>query len=393
MKRVYLDHCATTPVHPAVRKAMLPFLRDSFGNPSSAHALGRTTREAIEEARTRVASLIGAGRAEIVFTSGGTEADNLAIRGIACARKDRGNHIITSVIEHHAVSRTCEHLERNGFAVTYLPVDSDGLVNPEDVRKALTEKTILVTIMHSNNEVGTIEPIAEIGRITSEKGVAFHTDAVQSVGKVPIDVNELNVDLIAIAAHKLYGPKGIGALYIREGIDIDPIIFGGGQERGLRSGTENVASIAALGMACEVAREKALPLMDRIGKLRDTLQKKISVAIADLAINGHPISRLPGVLSVSAPGINAEEIVRELDARGIAVSAGSACTSHSVEISHVLSAMGIPKEIAQGTVRMSLGIANTAGEIEYAAASFIEVVEKLKTLSEIEGSLGSRRCY
>lgn len=392
MKTVYLDHCATTPLHPEVLKAMLPFLRDAFGNPSSAHAPGRTAREAVEEARGRVADLIGARPAEIVFTSGGTEADNLAIQGIARARRDRGNHIVTSAIEHHAVTRTCEYLARNGFTITYLPVDRHGVVNPEDVRRALTDKTILVTIMHSNNEVGTIEPISEIGKMVAERGVTFHTDAVQSVGKVPLDVKELQVDLLSIAAHKLYGPKGIGALYIKEGTKIEPILYGGEQENGIRSGTENVAFIAGLGMACEVARRTVSASMKRIRKLRDALQKRISASIQDLTINGHPASRLPGVLSISVPGIAAELIVRNLDARGIAVSAGSACTSHSVEISHVLSAMGLSKDIAQGTVRMSLGIKNMPDEIEYAATSFIDVAGKLKTLSDIENSLGSRRC-
>jgi len=393
MKTVYLDHCATTPVHPDVLAAMLPFLRDSFGNPSSAHTLGKKAREAVEEARGKVAALIGANASEIVFTSGGTEADNLAIQGIARVRKDRGNHIVTSAIEHHAVLRACEYLARNGFTVTYLPVDHHGVVNPEAVNKALTDKTILVTIMHSNNEVGTIEPIGEIGRITAERGVAFHTDAVQSVGKVPINVKELQVDLLSIAAHKLYGPKGIGALYIKEGIRIDPIIYGGEQEKGMRSGTENVASIAGLGKACELAMETVAVRMDDIRKMSDAFQERISAALPDLVINGHPVSKLPNCLSVSVPVIMAEMIVRDLDARGIAVSAGSACTSHSVEISHVLAAMGLPKEIAQGTVRFSLGITNTPEEMEYAATAFVEVVDKLKTLSEIEDSLGSRRCY
>ncbi len=393
MKTVYLDHCATTPLHPDVLKTMLPFLRHSFGNPSSAHTLGRTARETVDKARGKVADLIGANASEIVFTSGGTEADNLAIQGIARVRKDRGHHIVTSAIEHHAVLRTCEYLARNGFIVTYLPVDHHGIVNPEDVKKALTDKTILITIMHSNNEVGTIEPISEIGRIAAERGVAFHTDAVQSVGKVALNVKELQVDMLSIAAHKLYGPKGIGALYIKEGIRIDPILYGGEQEKGLRSGTENVASIAGLGKACELAMETVAVRMDEIRKMRDALQERISAALPDLVINGHTVSTLPNCLSVSVPGIMAETIVRDLDARGIAVSAGSACTSHSVEISHVLSAMGLPKETAQGTVRMSLGIMNTPDEIEYVAAAFVEVVEKLKTLSEIENSLGSRRCY
>jgi len=393
MKTVYLDHCATTPLHPDVLTAMLPFLRHSFGNPSSMHALGRKAREAVEEARGKVASLIGANASEIVFTSGGTEANNLAIQGIARARKDRGNHIIASSIEHHAVIKTCQYLERNGFVVTYLPVDHHGIVNPEDFKKALTDKTILVSVMHANNEVGTIEPIDKIGRIAAKRGVSCHTDAVQSAGKVPLNVKKMHVDLLSISAHKFHGPKGIGALYIKEGTRLDPILHGGGQERDMRSGTENVASIVGLGTACELA-DKAVPVLgDKIRKLRDSLQERISTAVLGITINGHPVSRLPNCLSVSIPGIMGEMILRDLDARGIAVSAGSACTSHSVEISHVLSAMGLPKETAQGTVRLSLGIMNTEDEIEYAATSFVEVVEKLKTLSEIENSLGSRRCY
>jgi len=393
MKTVYLDHCATTPLHPDVLKAMLPFLRHSFGNPSSIHALGRKAREAVEESRGRVAALIGANASEIVFTSGGTEANNLAIQGVARARKDHVNHIVTSSIEHHAVLKTCQYLERSGFTVTYLPVDHHGIVNPEDVKKALTDKTILVSVMHANNEVGTIEPIHEIGRIAAERGIPFHTDAVQSAGKVPLNVKEMSVDLLSISAHKFYGPKGIGAMYIREGIRIDPILYGGEQEKGIRSGTENVASVAGLGKACELARETVAVRMDEIRKLRDALQERISTAVPGLTINGHPVSRLPNCLSVSIPGIMGETILRDLDARGIAVSSGSACTSHSVEISHVLAAMGLPEETAQGTVRLSLGIMNTPDEIEYAAASFVDVVEKLKTLSEIENSLGSRRCY
>ena len=393
MKTVYLDHCATAPLHPDVLKAMLPFLRHSFGNPSSAHALGKKAREAVEKARGKVADLIGANASEIVFTSGGTEANNLAIQGIARARKDRGNHIVTSAIEHHAVLKTCQYLERNGISVTYLPVDRHGIVNPEDVRKALTDKTILIRVMHANNEVGTIEPVSEIGRIAAERGIPFHTDAVQSAGKVHLDVKEMSIDLLSISAHKFHGPKGIGVLYIRAGIKIDPILHGGGQEGDMRSGTENVAYIAGLGKACELAKETVAVRMDEIRKMRDALEKRISAAVPGLVINGHPLSRLPNCLSVSVPAIMAETIVRDLDTRGIAVSAGSACTSHSVEISHVLSAMEIPKETAQGTVRFSLGIINTPDEIEYAASSFVEVVEKLKTLSEIEGSLGSRRCY
>ncbi len=393
MKTVYLDHCATTAIHPDVLEMMHPFMHNSFGNPSSIHALGRMAKEAIEEARRRVADLIGADTSEIIFTSGGTEANNLAIQGIAYASKDRGNHIITSSIEHHAVLKTCQYLERNGFAVTYLPVDHHGLVNPENVKKVLTGKTILISVMHANNEVGTIEPIKDIGRIAADRSIPFHTDAVQSAGKLPLDVKELPVDLLSLSGHKFYGPKGVGALYIRDGIRINPLFHGGNQEKGIRSGTENVAAVVGLGKACELAKATAPALMDEIRKLRDLLQERISTAVPDLKINGHPVFRLPNILSVSVPGLTGETILRDLDERDIAVSSGSACTSHLVEPSHVLSAMGLPKEIAQGTLRMSLGIMNTANEIEYAATCFAEVIEKLKVLSGIENSLGSRRCY
>ena len=393
MRTIYLDHCATTAIHPDVLEMMLPFMQNSFGNPSSVHALGRMAKEAIEEARSRVADLIGADTPEIVFTSGGTEANNLAIQGIAYASKDRGNHIITSSIEHHAVLKTCQYLERNGFAVTYLPVDCYGMVNPEDVKNVLTGKTILISVMHANNEVGTIEPIKDIGRIAADRSIPFHTDAVQSAGKLSLDVKELPVDLLSLSGHKFYGPKGAGALYIRDGIRINPLFHGGDQEKGIRSGTENVAAVVGLGKACELAKATAPALMDEIRILRDLLQERISTAVPDLKINGHPVFRLPNILSVSVPGLTGETILHDLDERDIAVSSGSACTSHLVETSHVLSAMGLPKEIAQGTLRMSLGIMNTANEIEYAAASFAEVIEKLKVLSGIENSLGSRRCF
>ena len=393
MKTVYLDHCATTAIHPDVLEMMHPFMHNSFGNPSSIHALGRMAKEAIEEARRRVADLIGADTSEIIFTSGGTEANNLAIQGIAYASKDRGNHIITSSIEHHAVLKTCQYLERNGFEVTYLPVDHHGLVNPENVKKVLTGKTILISVMHANNEVGTIEPVEDIGRIAADRSIPFHTDAVQSAGKLPLDVKELPVDLLSLSGHTFYGPKGVGALYIRDGIRINPLFHGGNQEKGIRSGTENVAAVVGLGKACELAKASAPALMDEIRKLRDLLQERISTAVPDLKINGHPVFRLPNILSVSVPGLTGETILRDLDERDIAVSSGSACTSHLVETSHVLSAMGLPKEIAQGTLRMSLGIMNTANEIEYAATCFAEVIEKLKVLSGIENSLGSRRCY
>jgi len=393
MKAIYLDHCATTPVRAEVLECMLPFLRGLFGNPSSIHAPGRTARAAVEEARERVARLIGAKASEIYFTSGGTEANNLALQGTAMAFKDKGNHIITSAIEHHAVLKTCEFLQSMGFHVTFLPVDGRGSVNLKALKKAITRKTILISIMHANNEVGTIQPVEEIGKIAAEKEVLFHTDAVQTAGKVTVNVEVLCADLLSLSAHKIYGPKGVGALYIREGASLTPLLYGGHQEKNIRSGTENVASIVGMGKACEMALKERGTESKRLENLRNLLQDLISARLSGVVVNGHAENRLPHVLSLSVPDLLGEDMVREMDKAGIALSAGSACTSEKVEISHVLSAMGIPPERARGTIRFSLGRDNTRRQIEKAAHAFVHVVERLKVLSELEDSLGKRRCY
>ena len=393
MKGIYLDHCATTPMRPEVWEEMLPFFRDRFGNPSSVHTYGRAAKEAVEEARSRVASLIGASPGEIVFTGGGTESDNLAIRGAAEALKGRGRHIITSAIEHLAVLRTCRSLEQSGFEVTYLPVDAHGIVDPGTVRDAITGETILISIMHGNNEIGTIEPVAGIGEIAREKSIYFHTDAVQTVGKIPVDVRKLHADLLSLSGHKINGPKGAGALFIREGVEVSPVLTGGHQEGERRGGTENVPAIAGLGRACELAGGDLQSQMKGLKSLRDLLQWNLAGKFPGLQVNGHPESRLPHVLSVSFPGLPAEEIVQALDREGVALSAGSACTSGRREISHVISALGVPPEVAQGTVRLSVGWGNTAEEVKAAADLLVSVVGKLKALQELEASVGGRKCY
>jgi len=393
MKGIYLDHCATTPLRPEVREEMLPFFRDRFGNPSSVHAFGRIARSAVEEARVRVASLIGAMPEEIVFTGGGTESDNLAIRGAAEALKGKGRHIITSAIEHPAVLRTCRSLEQSGFRVTCLPVDAHGVLDPGAVRDAITGETVLVSIMHGNNEIGTIEPIDAIGRMTRERGILLHTDAVQTVGKIPVDVQKLQADLLSLSGHKLNGPKGVGALYIRRGVGIAPLLTGGHQEGDRRGGTENVPAIAGLGKACELAGEDLPSRMKKSKSLRDLLQSDLAGKFPDLRVNGHPEKRLPHVLSVSFRGLPADEIVLALDREGVAVSAGSACTSGRREISHVISALGVPPEVAQGTVRLSVGWGNTAKEIKAAADLLVTVADKLKALQDLEASVGGRKCY
>ncbi len=393
MKGIYLDHCSTTPLLPEVWEEMLPFFRDRFGNPSSIHAFGRAARTAVEEARARVASLIGAVPEEIVFTGGGTESDNLAIRGAAEALKVKGRHIITSAVEHLAVLRTCRSLEQSGFKVTYLPVDAHGVVDPGALGSAITGETILVSIMHGNNEIGTIEPIEAIGRLTRERGILLHTDAVQTVGKIPVDVLKLQVDLLSLSGHKLNGPKGIGALYIRQGVGIAPLLTGGHQENDRRGGTENVPAIAGLGKACELAGRDLPSRMKNTKARRDRLQSDLEGKFPDIQVNGHPESRLPHVLSVSFRGLPADEIVQALDREGVAVSAGSACTSGRREISHVISALGVPPEVAQGTVRLSVGWKNTAKEIKTAVNLLVSVAGKLKALQELEASVGGRKCY
>ena len=392
METVYLDHSATTPVDPEVLGAMMRYFGNHFGNPSSIHGFGREAKKAIESARGQVASLIGAGPEEIIFTGGGTEADNLALMGAAFAETSGKNHIITSAIEHHAVLHTCRHLEARSFRVTCLPVDAQGVVDPDAVREAITDKTFLISIMHANNEIGTIEPVREIGYMARQRGILMHTDAVQTVGKIPVLVDDLNVDLLSLAAHKLYGPKGTGALYVRRNTPLAPVLFGGRQEGGRRTGTENVPGIVGLGKACEIASRDLPFQMDRLNTLRNHLEKWIVENIRHLVINGHPFRRLPHILSVSFQSLSGETIVRELDKRGIAASAGAACTADVITVSHVLAALNVPRDFAMGTVRFSLGKDNKAEELVRAAGVLGEIVPKLRVMAELESSMGARGC-
>jgi cysteine desulfurase len=384
--RIYLDHNATTAIHPDVVAAMLPYLRRAFGNPSSIHRFGREARQAVDEAREKVARLIGAKPSEIIFTSGGTEADNLAIKGVALTAKKKGGHIITSAIEHHAVMVSCQYLEKRGFEVTFIPVDHHGLLDPNDVKRAITDKTILISIMHANHEVGTIEPVEEIGKLAMERNIPFHTDAVQSVGKVPIDVAKLGVSLLSLSAHKLCGPKGVGVLYIRKGTKILPQVYGGHQELNFRAGTENVAGIVGLGQAAAIASHKIQVELERLCRLRDRLWERIREGVESVRLNGHPTKRLPNTLNVSFDLVEGESLVINLDLRGIAVSTGSACTSGSLEPSHVLLAMGLSPTVARGSVRFSLGMGNTPGEIEYTADNLKELVRRLRSASRLNES-------
>ncbi|MHB9144419.1 MAG: cysteine desulfurase NifS [Symbiobacteriia bacterium] len=378
MRQVYLDHAATTPARPEVIAAVAAAMDMAFGNPSSLHAFGREARRVLEEGREQVARLIGAEPAEIVFTSGGTEADNLAVLGVARANRERGRHIITSAAEHHAVLHTCQALEKEGFRVTYLPVDREGMVRPEDLAQALTEDTILVSVMAANNEVGTVQPVAELARLAHERGIYFHTDAVQAVAQVPVDVNEWNVDLLSLTGHKFYGPKGVGALYVRRRTRILPALFGGGQERGLRSGTQNVPGVAGLAKAAELAIAELPERTRLLETLRGQLWQGLQAAIPDLSLNGHPTHRLPGNLSVNVHGVEGETLLLSLDMKGIALSAGSACASGSLEPSHVLKAMGLTNETARGALRFSLGRGNTAADIDYVLAELPPLVAKLR---------------
>ncbi|HBY57875.1 MAG TPA: cysteine desulfurase NifS [Candidatus Atribacteria bacterium] len=387
MKRIYMDHAATTPTDIGVVKEMEPYFTQKYGNPNSIHSFGQEAREAVEEARKKVAHLIGANPSEIVFTSGGTESDNYAIKGIAWANQKKGNHIITSQIEHHAVLHSCHFLEKHGFKVTYLPVDKYGLIDPDDVKKAITDKTILVTIMHANNEIGTIEPIKDIAKIVKEAGIYFHTDSVQTVGHIPIDVNELEVDMLSISGHKLYGPNGVGVLYLRKGTRIVSLIDGGGQEKNRRAGTENVAGIVGIGKAAELAEKRlAQGEEDRIVRLRDKLIKEIMNKIENVRLNGHHINRLPGNVNFCFEFIEGESMLLNLDMEGVAASSGSACTSGSLEPSHVLLAIGLPPEIAHGSLRLTLGKDNTEEEVDYVIDILPKIIEKLRALSPFKGT-------
>jgi cysteine desulfurase len=383
MKKIYMDNAATTPTDPRVLEVMLPFFTEVYGNPSSLHAFGQEAKHALEEARHIVAAFIGATPEEIVFTSGGTESNNCAIKGVAYERRDKGNHIITSKIEHHAVLEPCHFLEKEGFEVTCIPVDEYGLVDPADVEKAITEKTILISIMHANNEIGTIQPIAEIGKIARGKGVYFHTDAVQTLGHLPIDVNELNVDILSASGHKLYGPKGVGILYVRKGVRMHPFMHGGDQEKGRRASTHNVSGIVGFGKAVELAKAEMGKEIEQLTFLRDKLIKGIISTIGFTRLNGHPTQRLPNNVNVSISYVEGESMLLNLDMEGIACSTGSACTSSSLEPSHVLAAIGLPHELAHGSLRFSLGRSTSEDDIVYVLAVLPAIVGKLRSMSPL----------
>ena len=382
-RRIYMDHAATTYTKKEVLEEMIPFFTENFGNPSSIHKFGRDVRKHIDNAREQVAKALGADPSEIYFTAGGSESDNWAVKGAAYANKSKGNHIITTNIEHHALIHTCEYLEKEGFEVTYLPVDEYGLVSVEDVKNAITDKTILITIMYANNEIGTIQPIEEIGRLAKEKGIYFHTDAVQAVGSVKIDVKKQNIDMLSLSAHKFYGPKGIGALYVRKGVKLINLVHGGAQERGRRAGTENVPAIIGLGKAIELATSNLEEQSNRIMALRDKLIKAVMEKIPYTRLNGHPVKRLPGNANFSFQYIEGEALLLNLDMKGIAGSSGSACTSGSLDPSHVLLAIGLPHEIAHGSLRLSLGAVNTEEDIDYVLEVLPEIVERLRQMSPL----------
>ncbi|MBW9145705.1 cysteine desulfurase NifS [Clostridium sp. CM027] len=382
-KSIYMDHAATTYTKPEVLDAMIPYFTKYFGNPSSIYSLSRETKKAIDVARDKVAKALNASENEIYFTGGGSEADNWAIKGIASAYKQKGNHIITTTIEHHAVLHTCEYLAKNGFEITYLPVDEYGFISIKDLENAITDKTILVSVMFANNEIGTIEPIKEIGALCRSKKILFHTDAVQAVGHIPVDVKEMNIDLLSLAGHKFYGPKGIGALYVRKGIKIDNLIHGGGQERNRRAGTENVASIVGIGKALELAVENMVENNKKLVYLRDKLMNGL-LEVPYTRLNG-PIGakRLPGNSNICFRFIEGESILLMLDAKGIAASSGSACTSGSLDPSHVLLAIGLKHEIAHGSLRLTLGDATTEEEVDLALETIPKIIQRLRDMSPL----------
>jgi cysteine desulfurase len=383
MDTVYLDHAATTPMDARVVEAMLPYLYEHFGNPSSMYGVGRTARAAIDRAREDVAAALGARPTEIVFTSGGTESDNAAIKGVAMARQHEGNHIITAATEHHAVLHTCEWLERLGFETTVLPVDRYGQVDPDEVERAIRPTTTLITLMYANNEIGTVHPLAAIGAIAKRRDVTFHTDAVQAGGALPIDVDTLGVDLLSLSAHKFYGPKGSGVLYARRGTPWLPQQPGGGQERGRRSGTENTAGIVGLATALRLSVESMERAAAHCARLRDRLRDELARAISDVSLNGHPTERLPNNLNLSFRGVDGESLLLNLDMHGIAASSGSACTAGSLDPSHVLTALGLSRELAQGSLRLSVGRGTTDAHIDRALTVLPAVVTKLRSLSTV----------
>lgn len=379
--QIYFDHAATTPIRPEVIEEMGRCLRRVWGNPSSLHITGVRALECVERARIHVAKLLGATPEEIIFTGSGTEADNHALIGIASAQRNRGDHIITSAIEHHAILHTADYLEELGFRITRLPVDATGLVDPDDVRKAFTNRTILVSIMHANNEIGTIEPIADIGAICHEYDVLFHTDAVQTVGHLPIDVQRMNLDMLSLSAHKLYGPKGIGALFLREGVELSSYLHGGGQERGRRASTENVAGIVALGEAARLALIELEREVAHAASLRDRIITGLLDTVPDMILTGHRSQRLPNNASFCVAGVEGQDLLLELDQEGFAVSSGSACTSGASEPSHVLLALGLSPEVARGSLRITVGRGNTNYEVDRLLEVFPKVVQRLRAVS------------
>lgn len=382
-KRIYVDHSATTPLKAEVLDAMMPYLKEHFGNPSSIYKEGRECRAAVDAAREKVAEAIGASPKEIYFTGSGSESDNWAIKGAAYAKRAKGNHIITSSVEHHAVLHTCRALEKEGFEVTYLPVDEYGCVSPKDVENAITDKTILITIMFANNEIGTIMPIEEIGAIAREKGILFHTDAVQAVGMEEIDVEKMNIDMLSLTGHKFGGPKGAGALYIKTGVNINRLIEGGAQERNRRAGTENVAAIVGLGRAIELATANIAAKKEHLAALRDSYIKQILEKIPFTRLNGHPTKRMASNANISFEFIEGESLLLMLDMKGIAASSGSACTSGSLDPSHVLLAIGLKHEIAHGSLRVTFGEENTMEDVSYIVSSLVEIVERLRSMSPL----------
>ncbi|MBO4886148.1 MAG: cysteine desulfurase NifS [Clostridia bacterium] len=383
MNRIYMDNAATTRITPPVLEAMMPYLTDIYGNPSSIHGFGRDARRALEAARAQVAAAINARPSEIYFTGCGTEADNWAVRGAAYAQKRKGSHIITSAIEHHAILHTCQQLEREGFTVTYVPVDEQGVVKLDELEKAITPETTVISIMAANNEIGTIQPIAEIGKIARARGILFHTDAVQAIGAIPIDVQALGVDLLSMSGHKFHAPKGVGALYIRTGVRLQRFMQGGAQERTQRAGTENLASIVGMGKAIELATANIAEKAEKISAMRDRLMRGIVETIPESRINGHLTQRLPGNCNVSIRYIEGESLLLSLDLKGIAASSGSACTSGSLDPSHVLLAIGLPHEIAHGSLRFSLSEENTMVEVETVLAALKEIVQRLRNMSPL----------
>lgn len=383
---IYLDNAASTPIHKDVLTEMLPFLAEQYGNPSSIHKLGRTANKAIQNARKQIANLINVQPDEIFFTSGGTESNNITLYGFAYAKK--GNHIITSSIEHEAILEPCKRLEKDGLSVTYLPVSSDGLVDHMDVKNAITKDTCLVSIMFANNEVGTVQPIKEISKICKEKQIPFHSDAVQAVGKMPIDVKDLELSAMSISSHKLNGPKGIGALYIKKGIKIEPLILGGGQENGIRSGTENVASIVGFGKACELAKENLQKNIVHLKSLRDSLVSKITGEIPHVSFNGNKEKRIPNNAHFTFLGVNGEDLIIKLDENGIAASTGSACSVKIQKASHVLKAMGFSHEQITGSLRLTVGLSNTFEEIDTTVAILKKVVKELREVSPFKAKYG-----